>query len=241
MSRTNCTTDCSCPRLPCALVCLSINFQMDGFVWSALTSGGLPMSYWNLTGSALYKLASNYTLFDNFFGSALGGPLLAHIYLVGGQSVQWDNGNSQPPLILQDNATYTYHNYNTSNGILLDMNQEGILTYPDNYLVNNIHSPYFCGPPFFPYINDASKGTGPANLPDQLLTAGVSWAYYTQDWYNEEVDANSSVTDTCKLIGNDKKMFVSHTNTAILSRIGMPTACDSLSRSFAFFPRCQER
>ena len=81
------------------------------------------MSHWDLTGSALWALAGNYTLFDNFFGSAFGGPLLAHIYLVGGQSVPWDNGNSQPPLVLQDNATYTYHNYNTSNGILVDMNQ----------------------------------------------------------------------------------------------------------------------
>ena len=84
--------------------------------------------------------------------------------------------------------------------------REGILTYPDNYLVNNIHSPYFCGSPFFPYIVDATNGTGPANLPDQLITAGVTWAYYAQDWYNEEADANSSVTDTCKKIGNDKKL-----------------------------------
>ena len=180
--------------------------KADGYVWSAETSGGLPMSHWDLTGSALWALAGNYTLFDHFFGSAFGGPLLAHIYLVGGQSVKWDNGNSSPPLILQDNATYTYHNYNTSNGILLDMNQEGILTYPDNYLVNNIHSPFFCGAPFFPYINDASNGTSPANLPDQLITAGISWAYYAQDWYNEEADANSSVTSNCKHVGFDGKL-----------------------------------
>ena len=164
------------------------------------------MSHWDLTGSALWALAGNYTLFDQFFTSAFGGPLLAHIYLVGGQSVAWDNGNSQPPFILQDNATYTYHNYNTTNGILLDINQEGPLTYPDNYLVNNIHSPFFCGAPFFPYINDASKGTGPANLVDQLISAGISWAYYAQDWYNEELDANSSVTSNCKSVGNDKKL-----------------------------------
>ena len=87
------------------------------------------MSHWDLTGSALWALAGNYTLFDNFFTSAFGGPLLAHIYLVGGQSVVWDNGNSQPPLVLQDNATLTYHNYNASNGILLDMNQYDALPH----------------------------------------------------------------------------------------------------------------
>ena len=180
--------------------------KMDGFIWSAETSGGLPLSHWDLTGSSLFQLAANFTLFDSFFGSAFGGPLLAHIYLVGGQSVPWDNGNSQPPLILSDNATYTYHNYNATNGILIDLNQEGILTYPDNYLINNIHSPFFCGGPFFPYINDASNGTDPANPPYQLIAANIGFAYYAQDWYNEELDANSSVTSTCKKMGTDKKL-----------------------------------
>lgn len=180
--------------------------KMDGFEWSASTSGGLPMSYWNLTGSNLFQLASSAVLFDSFFTSAFGGPLLAHMYLVGGQSVPWDNGNSQPPLVLQDNATLTYHNYSASNGLLANENQEGILTWPDNYLVNNIHSPAFCGAPFFPLINDATTGSrAPANLPDQLIAAGVSWSYYAQDWYLEENDAASSVSSNCKS-GVDKKL-----------------------------------
>ena len=49
--------------------------KMDGFMWSGTAkSGALPMGYWNLTGSALWSLASNFTLFDKFFSSLYGGP-----------------------------------------------------------------------------------------------------------------------------------------------------------------------
>ena len=108
--------------------------------------------------------------------------------------------------------------------------REGILTYPDNYLVNNIHSPAFCGAPFFPFIHDATNGTGPANLPDQLIAAGVSWAYYAQDWYNEEVDANSSYTSNCKGVGNDKKLSSNMAPLTHYYRFNPPlTSADSKS------------
>ena len=57
------------------------NGTMDGFVWSAgPQDGSLAMGHWNLTGSFLYQLASQYTMLDNFFESALrwspAGPLI---------------------------------------------------------------------------------------------------------------------------------------------------------------------
>ena len=121
--------------------------------------------------------------------------------------MQWDNGNSQPPLVLSDNATLAYTNYSTADGLQYDIAQEGILTYPDNYLINNIHSPSFCGGPFFPIINDATSAatTGkPANLGDQLIAANIPWVYYAESFNNEVQDAVSG--DNCKAVGTDSKL-----------------------------------
>ena len=178
--------------------------RMDGFQWTSDTSGELAMGHWLLTGSNLYALAANFTLFDRFFGSAFGGPLLGHFYIIGGRSTQWDNGNSQPPLVLQDNATLSYHNYSTADGLMTDVTQEGIMSWPDNFLLNNIHSPAFCGPPFWPIINDASTTGVPAHLGDQLTAVNVSWGYYAQDWNSEVIEALTG--DNCHAWNNDSKM-----------------------------------
>jgi len=166
------------------------NGAMNGFLMSEGDKAGANVfGTWNLTGSNLWNIASQYQLFDKFFESARGGPLLGHMYLIGGRSVVWDNGRSIPPIVLDDNSTLAYGNYSSSNGILADMNQDAILTYPDNYLISDINSPNFCGPPFFPVIDDSSNSNTSANIGDQLIAAGISWAYYAEDWNDEVQDA----------------------------------------------------
>ena len=198
---------------------------MDSFVWTAGTAGAVAMGHWNLTGSTLYRLASQYTLFDSFFGSAFGGPLLSHLYLVGGRSVQWDNGRSSPPLVLNDNVTLAYHNYSTTDGLLSNINQEGVLSYPDNFLLNNVHSPAFCGAPTFPVIDDATTNGGtPANLPDQLMAAGVSWGYYAQDWASEVMQAGNS---SCMTLGNDSYLSPHVLPLTHYARFNQPTPATS--------------
>ncbi len=53
----------------------------DAFAaWS--DAGGLTMGYYDYSGSALYRLAEQYTLADEFFEGAFGGSFLNHLYLV---------------------------------------------------------------------------------------------------------------------------------------------------------------
>ena len=215
--------------------------RMDSFVWTAGTAGAVAMGHWNLTGFTLYALASQYTLFDNFFASAFGGPLLNHLYLVGGRSVAWDNGRSSPPLVLSDGATLAYHNYSTTDGILSNINQEGVVTYPDNFLINNVHAPGYCGAPSFPLIDDATiNGGSPANLADQLSAAGVSWGYYAQDWSSLAAQAANS---SCTSLGNDTHLSPNVLPLTHYARFNSPSSSDSSTHlqdlDGAFFAKLQ--
>ena len=118
-----------------------------------------------------------------------------------------NNGLSSPPLVLDDNVTLAYTNYSTVDGLQYDISQEGIVTYPDNYLINNIHSPLFCGGPFFPVINDATSAATlgkPANLGDQLSAAGIPFVFYAESFNDEVQDAATG--DNCKALGTDNKL-----------------------------------
>ena len=199
--------------------------KMDGFAWTAVPNANADaMGHWNLTGSTLWTLASSYTLFDNFFSSAFGGSLLPHLYLVGGRSVVWNNGASTPPRVLSDGLTLAFHNYSTVDGILEDISQAAPLTYPDYFLINDINSPSFCGGPSFPAINDASNGNGAANLVDQLISAGVSWGYYAQDWLNITSQSGNS---TCTTAGNDAQQAPSMLPLTHYARFNRPSPSTS--------------
>ena len=53
----------------------------DAFAaWS--DAGGLTMGYFDYSGSAMYRLAEQYTLADQFFQGTYGGSFLNHLYLV---------------------------------------------------------------------------------------------------------------------------------------------------------------
>ena len=52
---------------------------MNGFVWASGKAGGVAMGYYDMTGSYIFQLAQNYTLFDNFFQSVFGGVMVNHL------------------------------------------------------------------------------------------------------------------------------------------------------------------
>jgi acid phosphatase len=55
--------------------------KMDHFTaWA--DSGGLVMGHWDYSKSAMYALAKQYTLADNWFNGAFGGSFLNHQYLI---------------------------------------------------------------------------------------------------------------------------------------------------------------
>ena len=211
--------------------------KMDGFIWTAGPAGVNAMAYWNLTNSTLYSLASTYTLFDHFFSSAWGGSLLSHLYLVGGRSVQWDNGNSSPPLVLNDGFTLAYHNYSASDGLLVNLNQAAPLTWPDNFLINDITSPGFCGTPSFPVIADATSGAGPANLIDQLAGAGLGWTYFAQDWATLASQFNGTSTSCTSMQPTSSLPLIHYNRFNRPNPFNSPDSSHLQDLDLSFFPR----
>ena len=74
--------------------------QIDGgrndqyAAWS--DAGGLTMGYYDTSGSALYALARQYVLADNFFQGAFGGSFLNHQYLICACAPQYPNADTAP-------------------------------------------------------------------------------------------------------------------------------------------------
>jgi acid phosphatase len=67
----------------------------DGFAaWS--DAGGLVMGYYDSSQSALYRLAKEFVLADNFFQGAFGGSFLNHQYLICACAPEYPNADTSP-------------------------------------------------------------------------------------------------------------------------------------------------
>jgi acid phosphatase len=67
----------------------------DGFVaWS--DAGGFVMGYYDTSQSALYRLAKEFVLADNFFQGAFGGSFLNHQYLICACAPEYPNADTAP-------------------------------------------------------------------------------------------------------------------------------------------------
>jgi acid phosphatase len=67
----------------------------DGFAaWG--DSGGLVMGHYDTSRTALYALARQYVLADNFFQGAFGGSFLNHQYLICACAPEYPNADSSP-------------------------------------------------------------------------------------------------------------------------------------------------
>ena len=171
--------------------------KMDKFAaWT--DAGGLTMGTYDGSNMAMYKLAQQYTLADNFFIGAFGGSFLNHFWLICACTpVYPDAANSvakgrisaveadgvtlkvaadSPPSALQGPPKYVNDNTLT----------------PDGYAVNTMQ------PPYQPSGNAPASGGNAAladpnnstTLPpqtlktigDTLTAKGVSWAWYAGAW-----------------------------------------------------------
>ena len=59
-------------------------------------AGGLTMGHFDYSGSALYRLARQYTLADEFFEGAFGGSFLNHQYLICACAPEYPNAGAPP-------------------------------------------------------------------------------------------------------------------------------------------------
>lgn len=135
--------------------------RMDGYVaWT--DTGGLVMSYYDATNLPVGRLASRYTLLDNFFHGAFGGSSLNHHWLICACVPTWKDAPADQAAQLDPN------------GKLL---KDGVVT-PDGYVVNTAYSPAEPRSPKGPYMPLQTAPT----IGDRLSEKGVSWAWYAGGW-----------------------------------------------------------
>jgi phospholipase C len=161
-------------------------------------NGALTMSHWDGSEMALWKIARDYTLADNFFMGGFGGSFYNHIWLICACVAYYpdaDTSPAKPTIAVVEPDGVTLKLADNSPGSALDgppkYVSDGNLT-PDFYAVNTMQ------PPYQPSGNPPAPGGDPAyadpavatTLPPQtettigdLLSAkGISWAWYGGAW-----------------------------------------------------------
>ncbi|BBF84244.1 acid phosphatase [Aquitalea magnusonii] len=182
-------------------------------------AGGLSMGYYDGSKMALWKLARQYTLADNFFMGAFGGSFLNHQYLICACAPQYPHADaadspardsisaidtdaqgrflrltpaaSAKASVLDGKPSYK------NDGNLTPKDQQGMF-----YAVNTMQ-PLYQPSGNAPAANGASQyadtakastlpaQTGPT-IGDRLTAKGVSWAWYAGGW-NAALAARSNI------------------------------------------------
>jgi phospholipase C len=185
--------------------------KMDKFAaWS--DAGGLTMGTYDGSSMALYKLAQQYTLADNFFIGAFGGSFLNHFWLVCACTPTYPNAStsvaaSRISAVEADGVTLKVAASSPASAMTgppVFVN-DNTLT-PDGFAVNTMQ------PPYQPSGNAPAGGgdarfadpTNSSTLPpqtmktigDTLTAKGVSWAWYSGAWTQASADRSVIYNNT---------------------------------------------
>jgi acid phosphatase len=180
----------------------------DGYAaWS--DAGGLSMGHYDYSGSALYKLAREFVLADNFFQGAFGGSFLNHQYLICACAPEYPQADQAPakPSIAElerDAAGNLLPRLKSaSTASALDEPPRFVKSgnvAPFNYFGDGtFHAVNTMQPPFQPsgnapaaddvsrlYADPKVATTLPVQtqttIADALDQKGVSWAWYAGSW-----------------------------------------------------------
>ncbi|WP_432261086.1 acid phosphatase [Cupriavidus sp. TMH.W2] len=185
-------------------------------------AGGLSMGYYDGSGMAMWKIAQQYVLADNFYMGAFGGSFLNHQYLVcacapqypnadtsvakgkisaidvdaGGNFVRLTPGTSNPSSVLNGAPTYL------NDGALTPKDAAGMF-----YAVNTMQ-PAYQPSGNKPATTDTTKlFADPANsstmpvlsqttIADLLDARGISWAWYAGAWSKVAQDPTGIYNNT---------------------------------------------
>lgn len=188
----------------------------DGFAaWS--DAGGLTMGHFDYSNSAMYKLAREFVLADNFFQGAFGGSFLNHQYLICACAPEYPNPSASPArnsvAQLEKNADGSFRPAlsvtaasprSALDGRAVYVNS-GNLTPPNyfgdgkTYAINTMQPAYqpSGSPPAAGadarYADPARATTLPAQteptIGDLLSAKNVSWAWYGGAWRAAIADA----------------------------------------------------
>lgn len=194
-------------------------------------SGGLVMGYFNGSSMALWGVATQYVLADNFYQAAFGGSFLNHQYLICACAPVYPNADTAPQA-----PSITALDTDSSGKFLPRLAQAATspasaLTGPPVFVLSGNIAPknYFgdgtfravntMQPPYQPSGNAPVSGgdptlanpSSPTTLPAQTATtigdllsaAGVSWAWYSQAW-------NQALSDRTVIYNNTVPNFQAH-------------------------------
>jgi acid phosphatase len=170
-------------------------------------SGAMPMSYWDGSQTAMWKVAQKYTLADNFFMGAFGGSFFNHQWLICACAPYYPDADTSAakPSISQvdpDGISLTLADDSPKSAMegIPKFVADGNLT-PDFYAVNTMM------PPYQPSGNPPAEGGDPAfadpanattmppqtepTIGDLLSLKGVTWAWYAGGWQYTLDNGNS--------------------------------------------------
>jgi acid phosphatase len=181
-------------------------------------SGGLVMGHFDGSSMAMWNIAKQYVLADNFFQAAFGGSFLNHQYLVCACAPEYPNADTaaaKPTIAVLDTDSSgkflpRLTLASTAPASALDGPPTFVLSgniTPKNYLGDGtFHAVNTMQPPFQPsgntpvdangtdlyYANPAKGTTLPAltnaTIGDQLNAKNVTWAWYSGSWNNALAD-----------------------------------------------------
>jgi len=180
-------------------------------------AGGLVMGYYDGSSMAMWKLAQQYTLADNFFMGAFGGSFLNHQYLVCACAPIYPNATTSVASgsisVIDTDASGNFKSLSlkpTSPASILTGTAQYVndstLTATDSsgiyYAVNTMQPPYQpsgnapASTDTTRLLADPAKATTlPAQTQDTIGTLldrrGISWAWYSGAW--NAVAANSAL------------------------------------------------
>ncbi|MBS0357459.1 MAG: acid phosphatase [Proteobacteria bacterium] len=181
-------------------------------------AGGLTMGHFDYSGSAMYKLAQQYVLADNFFQGAFGGSFLNHQYLICACAPEYPNADTaaaKPTIAaLNKDASGNYLPQLTTSAASPASAMDGPPSYvlsgnitPANYFGDGkFYAVNTMQPPYQPsgnapssvsgnsalYANTAKATTLPpqtgVTIGDLMNAKNVSWKWYGGAW-------NAALTD----------------------------------------------
>ena len=193
-------------------------------------AGGLTMGHFDYSSSAMYKLAQQFVLADNFFEGAFGGSFLNHQYLICACAPEYPNADTaagHPTIAVVDkdgNGKYT------GKLTLAPTSPASALTGPPSYVLSGNITPanYFGDNKFYAvntmqpayqpsgnqpvdvigsdalFATTASATTLPpqtqATIGDLLTAKGVSWKWYAGSW-------NAAVADGMQAPGTRRNVI----------------------------------
>jgi acid phosphatase len=164
-------------------------------------SGALVMGYYNGSSMAMWKIAKEFTLADNFFMGAFGGSYLNHMWLACACTPVFPTAPVSTVAKLDGNGRLQRMSSTPASALNGPPQYGASGVTPDGYSINTTQPPYQPSnlPPIAggdPRYADPGRHPLPPQtaktLGDTLSAKGVSWAWYAGAWNDALADGTQA-------------------------------------------------